>query len=271
MKKLALVTAFISAISLGAASIAYAEAGGTEGGQSIGQAASDPTASLMSFQLNDWYTSNFHNLPGETSNNVVLRAAIPFKTGNLNHIFRATVPIITDHPALSDGLSDISLFDLVVFNESWGRWGVGPVALFPTGGSKSGTEKWAAGPAVGFTMPKGKLLLGVFNQNLFTYAGDDKRTDVDVSIIQPIVNYSLGNGWSVAVSDMNITYDWEASRWSSLPLGGKISKLVKFDGTPIQFSAQYEHDFADDGVVGPEDIFRFTMKVLMPSGGRVKK
>jgi hypothetical protein len=65
---------------------------------------------------------------------------------------------------------------------------------------------------------------------------------------------------------MNITYDWEASRWSSLPLGVKLAKLVKFGKTPVQFSGQYEHDFADDGVVGPENVFRFTMKVLMPAG-----
>jgi hypothetical protein len=66
---------------------------------------------------------------------------------------------------------------------------------------------------------------------------------------------------------MNITYDWHASRRSSLPLGAKIVKLVQLGGTPVQFSALYEDDFADDGFVGLEDVFRFTMKVLMPAGG----
>ena len=35
---------------------------------------------------------------------------------------------------------------------------------------------------------KPKLIFGIFNQNIFTIAGDDARPDVNVSIIQPIVN-----------------------------------------------------------------------------------
>jgi len=91
------------------------------GGQSLGQAASDPTASLMSFQINDWYTAKFHGLDDETANQLVFRAVIPFSTGGFDHIFRATVPFITDHPVADSGLSDSTIFDLVVFDEDWGR------------------------------------------------------------------------------------------------------------------------------------------------------
>jgi len=234
-----------------------------EGGQSLGQAAEDPTASLMSLQVADWYTASFHRLDDEDANTVVLRPVVPFKTGSLRHIFRATVPFITHSPALDSGLSDITLFDLLVFNETWGRWGLGPVALIPTGGDKRGADKWAIGPAIGFTARQGKLLWGVFNQNLFTLAGDDDRSDVSVSTLQPILNYGLGDGWSVGSSEMTFAYDWEADRWSSLPLGGKISKLVKICGLPVQFSGQYEYDLADDEI-GPEHTLRFTVKFLFP-------
>lgn len=233
-------------------------------GQSLSQAASDPTASLMSIQINDWYTASFHGLSGEDANLVVVRAVIPFKTGDLNHIFRATVPFVTDHPALDSGLSDITLFDLIVFNEEGWRWGVGPVALFPTGGDNRGSEKWSLGPAVGFTMQKNGFVWGVFNQNLLTVAGEDDRTDVNISIIQPILSVKLNDGWSAGASDMNITYDWKDSRWSSLPAGGKLSKLLQFGDMPTQFSVQYEHDYADDAI-GPKDIIRFTIKFLFPA------
>jgi len=234
-----------------------------EAGQSLEQAAEDPTASLMSFQIADWYTAGFHKLDDEDANSVVLRPVIPFQTGPLNHIFRATVPFITDSPVLDSGLSDITLFDLVVFNESWGRWGIGPVALVPTGGEHRGADKWAMGPAVGFTAREGKLLWGVFNQNLFTFAGDQDRPDVNASVLQPILNYGLGGGWSVGFSEMTFTYDWEAGRWSGLPLGGKISKLVKIHDLPVHFSCQYEYDFASDQI-GPEHTLRFTVKFLLP-------
>lgn len=33
-------------------------------------------------------------------------------------------------------------------------------------------------------------------QNLFSFAGNGDRSDVDVSVMQPILNYGLGQGWS---------------------------------------------------------------------------
>jgi hypothetical protein len=228
--------------------------------QSLDQAAEDPTASLMSVQLADWYNVGFYNLPGDAdANTFVVRSAIPFQTGDLNHIFRATVPFLTDHPLLDSGLSDITLFDLIVFNQDWGRWGVGPVALLPTGGAERGADEWAIGPAVGFTTRADKLIWGLFNQNLFNVGGEN----VNVSIVQPIINYGLGHGWSVGGSEMTFAWDWEQDRWSSVPLGVKVSKLQKFGKLPVQFSLQYEHDFADDAI-GPEDTIRFTVKFLFP-------
>jgi hypothetical protein len=44
-----------------------------------------------------------------------------------------------------------------------------------------------------------------------------------------------------------------------------LAKLHRFGTTPVQFTAQYEHNFADDYAV-PEDLYSFTVKVLMPKG-----
>ena len=234
------------------------------GGQSLNQAASDPTASLMAVQVADWYNANLRDLPGEDANTVVLRTVIPFQFDGYKNIFRATIPFITDNPAVDSGLSDMTLFDLVVFNQSWGRWGVGPVALLPTGGTSRGADQWALGPAEGFTARQGKLLWGVFNQNLFTYTGAEDRNPVNVSVLQPIINYGLGHGWSVGGSEMTFSYDYYAGRWSSLPLGAALNKLVRFGKLPVQFSVQYEHDFADQRGT-PEDTIRFSLKFLFPT------
>ena len=175
----------------------------------------------MSVQIQDIYSGNYHNLNDESGNTLLLRSAIPFQTGPLNHIARATLPVVTDSPSGKSGLSDLVLFDLIVFNESWGRWGIGPVMLFPTATSDQlGTEKWAIGPAAGFVARSQKLMWGVFNQNLFSFAGKNDREDVNVSIIQPIISYSLPDQWSIGTSEMNITYDWKRTtgppcRWES--------------------------------------------------------
>ncbi len=139
--------------------------------------------------------------------------------------------------------------------------GQAPLPSLPTGGQNRGAEKWALGPAMGFVAHSQKLLWGVFNQNLFSFAGDSDRTDVYVSIFQPILNYGLGAGWSAGVSESTFTYDWESEEWSSIPLGASLSRLVKSGGLPIQLSMQYEHDFARPG---PRNTFRWTAKFLFP-------
>ncbi len=243
-----------------------AGSGEAPGGQSLSQAASDPTASLLALQFQNQYLSAYHGLDDATGDTLLFRAAVPFKTGCLSHIGRLTAPIVFDTPADASGLGDVVLFDLIVFEKSWGRWGVGPVAQFPTASEESlGSGKWAAGPAVGFTARSGKLLWGAFNQNLFSYAGDAHRADVNVSSLQPIVNYSLPCQWSVGTSEMNLLYDWDDGRWAALPLGFRVSKLVKLGTIPVQVSAGYEHNFVDDSV-GPKDTFTFTLKFLLPVG-----
>jgi hypothetical protein len=239
-----------------------AEEGG--GGQSLEQAASDPTASLMALQVQNIYSGSYHGLDDESGNLVQLRAALPFEAFGLNHIARATLPYVTDSPSGKTGLSDTVLFDLVVFDETWGRWGLGPVMLFPTASDEAlGAEQWAVGPAIGFTARQPGLLWGLFNQNLFAFAGEDDREDVNLSILQPILNLSLPDKWSVGTSEMNVTYDWTKGAWVNLPLGMKVAKLVKLGDLPVQFSGSYEYNFADDDVA-PEWSVNFTVKFLFP-------
>lgn len=232
--------------------------------QSLDQAASDPTASLMSVQIQDNYIGSYHQLPDEDGNNVLLRVALPFSTGDISHIARLSLPVITDSPSGHSGLGDTVLFDLIKFDESWGRWGLGPVLLLPTASDKSlGSEQWAAGPALGFVARQSQLMWGLFNQNLFTYAGQDDREKVNVSILQPIVNLSLPDKWSLGTSEMNLTYDWEARRWSALPLGAKVAKLVRFGTLPVQFAGAYEYNFADDAPSSGWTL-SLTAKLLFP-------
>lgn len=231
--------------------------------QDLSQAAADPTAPLMNFQFQISHSPEFYGLDDARQTNLQFRAAIPFTLGDRQHIFRVTAPIWLHSPSGATGLSDMTIFDLVTFDRAWGRFGVGAVALLPTGGRTRGAEKWGLGPAFGFTARSGGWLWGLFNQNIFTVAGPEDREDVNVSILQPILNHGLGQGWSIGNSEMTATYDWEAKNWSSLPLGVKLSKLGHVAGQPVQASLQYEHDFADDRVTA-RDTFSLVIKVLMP-------
>ena len=232
--------------------------------EDLGAAANDPTASISAYQFQYFTTPNYHNSGTADAERLQFRAAIPFELGGYSNIFRITVPYVLDSPSGADGLSDVTLFNLVTFDRSWGRIGVGAVALLPTGESGVSAEKWGLGPAVGFIANESWGIWGLFNQNIFTFAGDDDFRDVNVSNIQPIVNIQIGNGWSVGTSDMSIIYDWEENDWVSLPVGLGINKLTKLGGVPWQFSATYERNFYDDGVA-PKDTFNLTAKVLIPN------
>ena len=255
---------WIALMAQAGAAMAEAEGPADAARQSLDQAANDPTASLMAVQFQNVYAGAYHNLADEAGNTVLLRPVIPFKTGDLSHIARATIPLITQSPSGETGLSDSVIFDLIVFDQPWGRWGLGPVMLLPTAShAELGAEKWAAGPALGFVARQPGLMWGLFNQNLISFAGDAGRDEVKLSILQPILNISLPHKWSLGTSEMNATYDWDKGLWANLPLGLKVSKLHKFDKLPVQFSASYEYNFADE-VVAPEWSLNLTVKFLFP-------
>jgi hypothetical protein len=198
----------------------------------------DPIAQVPWLSLANWYSPTFHGAAA-SSNSVVIRVLLPFETGSLNHVARITIPFstkapptegqndtsenISDLPLGAGNLGDITVYDLLVFRLLHGRFGVGPELQFPTGvDSASGSGKWCIGPAGGFMTERRPWQLGLFSQNLFSFAGDPNRSPVRQSKVQPIVKYSLGEGWSMGSSTMSFTYSWHRHSWRNVPIGPKV-------------------------------------------------
>ena len=94
-----------------------------------------------------------------------------------------------------EGLEDLTIFDMVILPQSWGRLGIGVVGSFAAATSDVSAHA-TVGPAIGFVAQTSKKLsLGVFNQNLF-------GNDVAISQVQPILAYQLGSGWSLSLGDL---------------------------------------------------------------------
>jgi hypothetical protein len=226
--------------------------------------ATDPTASLMSFQLNDWYTANFHGLD-DSANQVVFRAAIPFALGTTNHIFRVTQPYVTNSPSGLDGFADTTIFDLMVFNQPWGRWGVGVAGTFPTGRDGLSTDKWTLGPALGFVNSSDKRFnWGLFAQTFFSFAGKSEAADVGIINLQPIFSYQLGGGRSLSLGNSALIYDTEKSRWASLNLGVNYGQVVTFAGHKWRPNIEADYDFKDD-IGNPKWTIRAGIVLLLPT------
>src|SRR6186997_2314477 len=87
--------------------------------------ATDPTAALMSFGfINDFHTS-FHELD-DTGYEFRFQPVVPFRAFGASNILRVIVPFQGSGPGTT-GLKDISIFDVVVVPQPWGRLAIGPV------------------------------------------------------------------------------------------------------------------------------------------------
>ena len=225
--------------------------------------ATDPTASLMSFQLNDWYTASLHDAGG-TINQIVFRSAIPFDALGHPNIFRITLPAFTNTPSGQTGLGDTTIFNLTVWNESWGRWGAGLSGSLPTGRDDLSSDKWTIGPAFGFVNSSSKEInWGLFAQTFFSFAGKDSAPDVGLINIQPIFSYQLGGGRTLSVGNSALVYDTEKSRWASLMLGVNYGQVVTWGGHKWRPNFEVDYDFRDTRG-NPEWVVRAGIVLLLP-------
>jgi len=254
------LSAAVLALAMLVAPLAQAQP--VPGDDDLAAKATDPTAALMSFQLNDAYTANTHGTDN-SANQINVRAAIPFELGSTQHIFRVIQPYATSSAAGS-GLLDTTVFDLMVFDQSWGRWGVGVSGTLPTGSDGLTTNKWTAGPALGFVSSAQKQYSwGLFAQTFFSFAGKDTASDIGLVNLQPIFSYPLGKGRSLSLGIIAFVSDTERSRWTSLLASVSYGQVVGFAGHKWRPNAELGYDFKDDPG-NPKWVIRAGITLLLP-------
>jgi hypothetical protein len=223
--------------------------------EELARKAADPTASLMALNLRYTRIPSFHGLDGSAGSSQ-FQAAIPFRAWETSNILRATVNYTNSGPA-SEGLSDVTIFNLLVFDQPWGRLGAGPVAqLLP--GRNDDSDTFAIGPAAGFVATSGRWTYGVFNQNLF-------GGDIGISSLQPVLAYQLGSGWALAAGDAQWTYDWDRSEFVNLPIGLQLSKVASIGGQSVKWSINPEYNLRNLQEL-PEWSIRLGFALLVPGG-----
>ena len=243
---------------LALASPAFAEDSSASAADELSSKATDPTASLMALNFLGTYTGGFygdgHGLPDDAWS-LTFRPAIPFDFLDHPNLLRLTVPYQLSGRG-QEGFGPISVFDLFMFNQSWGRWGFGPLLNFDTTGDLP--DEFSFGPAVGgVANVSKKLKVGLFSQNLFA-------ADTAISQLQPVIAYQLGHGWSVSAGDLQYVYDWKASQWLSAPVGFQIGKVAKIGRQPVRFAINPQYNLIDrDGL--NEWSITFTFTALFPT------
>lgn len=274
------LVSFLMIIVMASAISAYEGDGVVEQGESsdeeLRKAAQNPMADLISFPIQN--NTNFKYGPLEKTQNITnIQPVVPFHlTQDWLLITRTIVPLIYQPEFISGqgskyGLGDINL-SLFVGPKKPGSliWGAGPVFLFPTAThDRLGSKKWGAGPAaVGLTM-HGPWVFGALVQNIWSFAGDSDRPDVNQMLIQYFINYNLPKGWYLSSAPI-ITANWKANsgdRWT-IPFGGGFGRLFRIGKLPVNMQVQGFYNVEKPDNLGPDWTLRFQVQMLLPKGGK---
>ncbi|SFL80026.1 hypothetical protein SAMN05421830_106207 [Desulfomicrobium norvegicum] len=219
----------------------------------------NPVASLISVPLQFNYDENYGLNDDGEKYFINVQPVIPFALSeDWNLISRTILPLVhlSDIPPGNDetGLGDItqSLFFSPSQPSSGGIiWGVGPVLLLPTATDELlGSEKWGAGPTAVVLKQTGPWTIGFLGNHVWSFAGEDDRTDINASYMQPFLAYVTKTHTTFNLNTESV-YDWEAEQWS-VPLNFQVSQLLKIGGQPISIGAGVRY-WAESPDAGPED------------------
>jgi len=124
---------------------------------------------------------------------------------------------------------------------------------------------WSAGPSlVALAMP-GKWIVGGAINNVWSFAGDEIRSDINFMIFQPFFNNNFPKFY-LTYSPI-ISANWKADsddRWT-VPLGLDAGKLVKSGGKlPVNLNASYFYNVVSP-TYGPDWQIRVLVAVLLPT------
>jgi hypothetical protein len=212
------------------------------------KAAQNPIANLISVPVQN--NNNFSVGPDNRTQDVLnIQPVIPTHLSeNWNLITRIITPIVFQ-PTSSQpvnqggyGFGDLNpSFFLSPAKPGKIIWGVGPTIVLPTATNPVlGQGKWSIGPAVVVLAQPGKWTLGGLVNNVWSFAGQSARPDVNQMLFQYFINYNLNRGWYITWQP-TLTANWEATnggRWV-VPFGGGVGRIMKLGFQPVNITTQF--------------------------------
>ena len=219
----------------------------------------NPIAALISVPFQYNYSSNLGSNDEGRRSLLNIQPVVPI---SLNEdwivISRTIIPVATQNDIFADSGSQSGLGDIVqsVFvspkrpTESGWILGAGSIFLFPTGTDDLlSAEKWGAGPTAVALKQSGPWTYGGLTNHIWSYAGNNDRTDVNATFMQPLLTYTTKKAISITAMTES-TYDWEDKQWS-VPLYLMVTKVAKIGNQMISFGGGVSY-WADGPDGGPE-------------------
>lgn len=232
----------------------------------------NPVASLISvpFQFN--YDSDIG--PNDSGDRSVLniQPVIPIALNDdWNIISRTILPVVSQDDILPGAGTQTGLGDVVqsVFvspkqpTESGWIWGAGPVLLLPTATDDLlGADKWGLGPTAVALKQNGPWTYGALANHIWSVAGDDDRSDISATFIQPFLSYTTKRAVTITAST-EATYDWKSEQWA-VPFLATVAKVTKIGGQLVSVGGGVRY-WAESTDGGPEGFgVRIVFTLLFP-------
>jgi hypothetical protein len=244
---------------------------GTTDAEALAKKLSNPVAALISvpFQLN--YDQDIGPTKDGERLQLNLQPVVPITlSADWNLISRTILPLIDqdDVPVGNDesGLGDVvqsAFFSPKEPTAGGWIWGAGPVLLLPTASDDVlGADKWGLGPTAVVLKQIGPWTVGGLANHLWSVAGDDDRSDISATFVQPFVTYTTSAAWTYALNT-EATYDWKGNDWG-VPLNASVSKLTRLGKLPVSLGGGLRY-WAEHAENGPEGLaFRVSLTLLFP-------
>jgi hypothetical protein len=166
------------------------------------------------------------------------------------------------------GLGDIQWMNYLATNEGVKPpdiFGIGVGLILKTATSEVlGTGKWAAGPAAVAVHLDERWMYGVIAQQFWSFAGDARRNDINITSLQPILRYALTQESGIGVMP-NWNYNWETRRWTQLFVGVGFDTMINLGPVPTQVGIEFHYNLAQNDLLNPQWQVRVVLTPVVPA------
>jgi hypothetical protein len=259
-----------SAALLAAACSASVQA--QDSAEELAKKLSNPVAALISVPLQLNYDEDIGPVEGGKRWTLNVQPVVPIDLdARWNLISRTIVPLVKQddifpgagsQSGLGDTVQSFFLSPKAPTAAGW-IWGAGPVFLLPTGSDDLlSARQWGIGPTAVVLKQDRGWTYGALANHIWSFAGDNDRSDVNATFLQPFLSYTTPTALTFAVNTES-TYDWNAKQWS-VPLNVFMSQVTRFGDQLVSVGGGLRY-WADSPQSGPHGLgFRFVVTLLFP-------